>query len=195
MDVDWGRFEAELTAELERFARTRVARGGHTYAVAVYLFYAETRGRIMLPSFAAATEEWFEERLAAHRSQREFPPGPWEDLRWNPADWPHQHFDADWGDQDAFWAWSKTLTEAASGEGAWDENLMEGDEARWEAVHERYIDVVVRACRTVAATLRRERVAPENLVVVALDDEEELVPRTLTDAEIRQYLPHLAAAD
>ncbi|ADH67201.1 DUF4303 domain-containing protein [Nocardiopsis dassonvillei] len=196
MDMDWDGFEADLTTELEGFARSCLARGGRVYAVAVYLFYAETCGRIMLPVFAAATEEWFEEHLAADRRQREHPPSPERDLRWDPADWPHQHFDADWSDPGAFWTWSRALTEAASGDGAWDGGPEEGeecDEEHWERVHDRYTDVVARACRGVAATLRRERTAPDGLVVVALDEGEELVPRTLTAPEIRRHFPHLDA--
>ncbi len=195
MDFDWDGFAADFTAELEGFARSCVARGGRAYAVAVYLFYAETCGRIMLPVFAAATEEWFEEHLAVNRRQRDLPASPERDLRWNPADWPHQHFDADWSDPGAFWSWSRALTEAASGDGAWDGGSEEEDEERWEQVHDRYADAVAGACRDVAATLRRERTAPEGLVVVALDEEEELVPRTLTAPEVRRHFPHLAAAD
>jgi hypothetical protein len=193
MDVDWHGFETEFTAELQGFARGILARAERTYAVAVYLFYAETCGRIMLPVFAAATEEWFDKHLAADREQAPGSPGPSAEMRWNPADWPHQHYDIDWARHGAYWAWSKALTDAASGPGVWesDPDLSGDDEARWQAVHDRYLDVVTRACRSTAAVLRREPAAREDLVVVALDDDAELVPRTLTDTEIRRHLPHL----
>jgi hypothetical protein len=180
MAFDWDGLEADFTAEMEGFARACLARGERLYAVAAWLFYAETGGVIDLPIFAAASEEWFAGYLAQARTQHELSSTLWEDLRWNPADWPFQHEDIHWSDPQTWRAWSGALTAEAA-----------GDEAHWDAVHERFLELVTRACRAVAERLRAERAVPEGFVVVAMDEAEELVPRSLDPAELEHHFPHL----
>lgn len=93
---------------------------------------------------------------------------PDPELRWSPADWEWQLDPGETGDE-----WSRRLTTAAT----------EGD---FDAVHERYLSTVVDACTAAGRELG------DDIVVVAMDEAWELVPRCLTTAQLRQHFPELA---
>ena len=93
---------------------------------------------------------------------------PDPELRWSPADWEWQ---LDPGEAEE--EWSRRLTAAAT----------EGD---FDAVHERYLSTVVAACRAAGRELGGD------IVVVAMDEAWELIPRCLTAAQLRQHFPELA---
>jgi hypothetical protein len=164
---DWAGLDSAFTSELESFARSCLASTprGDVYAVAVYLFYAEAGGRIFHPAFAAASEAWL--AALADESERTA-------LRWSPADWPWQRFEAE-SDPDAWRRWGEALTEEAL-----------TNPAGWDTIDNRFADLVVLACRTVAARLAHEDDAAP--LVVALDPELELARRTLTEEQLRPLL-------
>ncbi len=167
---DWAGLESAFITELESFARACLADAprGDVYAVAAYLFYAEAGGQIFHPVFAAASKAWL--GTLADESER-------ATLRWSPADWPWQRFEAK-SDPDAWRRWGEALTHEAL-----------TNPAGWDAVDDRFTDLVVRACRTLAAHLAHEDdVAP---LVVALDPELELARRTLTDEQFQRLLENL----
>lgn len=173
--MDWAAFEAEFTAELMAFAddalATARAAGEQVYAVAPHLFYAESESIISLPPFAAATEEWLARQPAGERDA----------LRWSPADWPR---DADtWRRPGRQREWERALERAAA-----------GDAEHWEAVHERYAQVVIAVCRSVALRLSGQGPAGGEILVPALDQDQELLPRTLTPEQARRYFPELVEA-
>jgi hypothetical protein len=93
---------------------------------------------------------------------------PEPELRWSPADWEWQLDPGETEDE-----WSRRLTAAAT----------EGD---FDAVHERYLSTVVDACKAAGRELG------DDIVVVAMDEAWELIPRCLTAAQLRQHFPELA---
>ena len=97
------------------------------------------------------------------------------DLRWSPADWPWQRDPGDVEDE-----WAERLTTAA----------VDGD---WDAVHNRYLATVVTACAAARHDLMRDGVVDEDFLVVAMDEAWELVPRALTDEQLRRHFPELDA--
>lgn len=92
---------------------------------------------------------------------------PEPELRWSPADWEWQLDPGEAEDE-----WSRRLSAAAA----------EGDR---DAVHERYLSTVVAACRAAGRELG------EDIVVVAMDEAWELIPRCLTAAQLRRHFPEL----
>lgn len=97
---------------------------------------------------------------------------PDDDVRWSPADWEWQLDPTEAGEE-----WARRLTAAATA----------GD---WDVVHERYLSTVVAAC-----TAARHELAPElggDFIVVAMDEVWELIPRSLTEAQLQQHFPELA---
>jgi hypothetical protein len=92
---------------------------------------------------------------------------PEPELRWSPADWEWQLDPGETGEE-----WSRRLTAAAT----------EGD---FDAVHERYLSTVVAACKAAGRELG------DDIVVVAMDEAWELIPRCLTEAQLRQHFPEL----
>lgn len=95
---------------------------------------------------------------------------PEPELRWSPADWEWQLDPGAAEDE-----WSRRLTAAATS----------GD---WDAVHERYLSTVVAACRAAGRELGGD------IVVVAMDEAWELIPRCLTTAQLQRHFPELAEA-
>ncbi|MGW9377348.1 hypothetical protein ACWHAO_04710 [Streptomyces albidoflavus] len=63
----------------------------------------------------------------------------------------------------------------------------------WEPVHARYLRTVVKACRAARRELLAEGTAGRLFLVVAMDEAWELVPRTLTPAQVRRHFPELDA--
>ena len=114
--------------------------------------------------FYAESGGWIACTLVGVASEESVPDA---ELRWSPADWPWQQNPTDVDHE-----WSRRLTSAAT----------EGD---WDAVHERYLSTVVAACRSA----RRE--LGEDVVVVAMDEEWELIPRCLTAEEVERHFPEL----
>lgn len=93
------------------------------------------------------------------------------DVRWNPADW--EDLADDWLPA----RWQSALTDHASGR-------------NWQRVFDRYLTVLVRACRQSRKSLRAK--GYQGLVVIIDDDQyEPLLRRCLTAAEIRRHFPEL----
>ncbi|MGW3453828.1 DUF4303 domain-containing protein [Streptomyces albidoflavus] len=172
MSFDWAGLEQAVQDQLTGFVRRMRAEhpDDRLYAAAVHAFHAETGSVIAWPLVGVAGER----AVASAAGDRCTPGG----LRWSPADWPWQ---LDPGPAED--AWAARLEEAATADGG----------RRWEPVHARYLRTVVKACRAARRELLAEGTVGREFLVVAMDEARELVPRTLTPAQVRRHFPELDA--
>ena len=172
MEFDWGGLEEVLIGQVVGLVRQ--VREEHPrdrlYGAAVHEFYAEQGGMIGWTLVGAASEEW----LAA--AGTDIPAPDW--LRWSPADWPWQ---LDPGNAEH--AWALRLEEHATADGG----------QHWDEVHDRYLRTVVAACWSARRRLVAEGVVDADFVVVAMDEAWDLVPLSLTSAEVDRHFPEPAA--
>lgn len=101
------------------------------------------------------------------------------ELEWNGPDMPY-YFEGD----DADYELCDQVSEHAAAPG----NLN-----AWNAEYERYLACFPPAARSATERLRAGGVVGPEFVAVAGDEAEELVPLSLTPAELERYFPHLAA--
>ncbi|MGW9116202.1 DUF4303 domain-containing protein [Streptomyces sp. NPDC055663] len=172
MRFDWAGLEAAIREQVVGFVLRMCAEhpDEHIYGAAVHEFYAESGGTIAWTLVGVASEE----RLAATASD----PLDAQALRWSPADWPWQ-LDPGAAEEE----WASRLEAAATA----------GDGPHWEAVHQRYLRTAVKACTAARKQLVAGGAVGEDFVVVAMDEAWELVPSSLTRAQVRQHFPELDA--
>ncbi|MFE3460756.1 DUF4303 domain-containing protein [Nocardiopsis aegyptia] len=176
MEFDWDGLEEVLSGQVVGLVRR--VREEHPrdrlYGAAVHEFYAEQGGMIGWTLVGVASEEWLAEAVTGADTGT---PGA-DGLRWSPADWPWQ---LDPGESERAWALRLEAHALADGGRHWDE------------VHDRYLRTAVAACRSARHRLVTEGVVDADFVVVAMDEAWELVPLSLTRAEIDRHFPELAA--
>ncbi|MFK4730491.1 DUF4303 domain-containing protein [Agromyces mediolanus] len=171
MPADWRALEAHIADRyVEAVGAFLAARPGErVYGVAAHVFYGETGGVVAWPALAVGSEE----SLAAAAEGSTFSP---EKLRWSPADWA---FQLDPSDADDAWA---ALVEAAA---------CAGDDAHWEAVYARFLRSFATAAKLALKRLRAEGDVARGFIAVAMDEAWELVPLSLTKAELERHFPEL----
>ncbi|MEU2131325.1 DUF4303 domain-containing protein [Streptomyces sp. NPDC018352] len=172
MRFDWAGLEAAIREQVVGFVLRMCAEhpDEHIYGAAVHEFYAESGGTIAWTLVGVASEE----RLAATASE----PFDAQALRWSPADWPWQ---LDPGTAEEEWA-SRLETAATAGDGR-----------HWETVHQRYLRTAAKACTAARKQLVAAGVVGKDFLVVAMDEAWELVPLSLTRAQVRWHFPELDA--
>lgn len=169
--LDWRVLDAHIHDRLLGSVRDHAARhpGDHIYGAAFHAFYGETGGVIAWPALAIATEE----DLASITADSRFSP---DDLRWSPADWSEQ-FDP--SEHDDAWA-AKVEAHAVA-----------GDDAHWEKVYDRFLRAFAKAAKKARGSLVAEGVVEKSFIAVAMDEAWELVPLSLTPAQVRAHFPEL----
>ncbi|RKS04624.1 uncharacterized protein DUF4303 [Nocardiopsis sp. Huas11] len=176
MEFDWQGLEEVLGRQVVGLVRR--VREEHPrdrlYGAAVHEFYAEQGGMIGWTMVGVASEEWLAEAVAGDGACGA------AELRWSPADWPWQHDPGRAEDE-----WARRLQAHATADG----------ERHWDEVHDRYLRTVVAACRSARHRLVTEGVVDADFVVVAMDEDWELVPLSLTRAEVGRHFPDLVAEE
>ncbi|MFC9985072.1 DUF4303 domain-containing protein [Microbacterium keratanolyticum] len=169
--LDWKALDAHILDRLTESVRDHAARhpGDHIYGAAFHVFYGETGGVVAWPALAIATEE----DLVAITAESRFSP---DDLRWSPADWSVQ---LDPSEQDDAWA-AKVETHAVA-----------GDDAHWEKAYDRFLRAFAKAAKKARGSLAAEGVVEKTFIAVAMDEAWELVPLSLTPAQVRAHFPEL----
>ncbi|MFF8914766.1 DUF4303 domain-containing protein [Streptomyces sp. NPDC015032] len=172
MRFDWTGLEAAIREQIVGFVhRIRAEHPDeHVYGAAVHEFYAESGGTMGWTLVGVASEE----RLAAAATGTLDA----QALRWSPADWPWQLDPGETEDE-----WARRLEAAATADGG----------RRWDAVHTRYLRTAARACKAARKQLVADGVVDRDFVVVAMDEAWELLPLSLTPAQIRRHFPELDA--
>ncbi|MDV9194210.1 DUF4303 domain-containing protein [Streptomyces sp. Wh19] len=172
MRFDWAGLQTAIRDQVVGFVRRMCAEhpDEHIYGAAVHEFYAESGGTIAWTLVGVASEE----RLAAAAPDALDA----QALRWSPADWPWQ---LDPGAAEEEWA-SRLETAATAGDGR-----------HWDTVHERYLRTAAKACTAARKQLVADGIVGRDFVVVAMDEAWELIPLSLTRAQVRKHFPELDA--
>ncbi|MGG8094636.1 DUF4303 domain-containing protein [Klebsiella aerogenes] len=104
-----------------------------------------------------------------------------EDLRWSPADLPH-YVEPD----DVYQGWAEACCEFAS---------RDGTISAWEKVYDRYLHVFPQAAKKAFRQLRQENIVDESFVAIACDEAGDLIPLSLTKAQLSRHFPQYDAAE
>lgn len=124
---------------------------------------------IAWPSLAIATEEDLASVVEGTRFSA-------DDLRWSPADWSLQ---LDPTSEDEGWA-AKVEAYAAA-----------GDDDHWEKAYDRYLRTFAKAAKKARARLVTEGSVERRFIAVAMDEAWEMVPLSLSVAQLRTHFPEL----
>lgn len=169
--LDWMALDAHILDRLTASVRAHAAAhpDDHIYGAAFHVFYGETGGVIAWPALAIATEK----NLAAITTDSRFSP---EELRWSPADWSEQ---VDPSEEDDAWA-AKVEAHAVT-----------GDDEHWEKVYDRFLRAFVKAAKKARGPLVAEGIVEKSFIAVAMDEAWDLIPLSLTPAQVRAHFPEL----
>lgn len=169
--LDWKALDEHLVTSL--FDAVRSHHVNHPvqriYGAAFHVFYGETGGVVAWPLLGIASEE----DLESIAEGSNFAP---EELRWSPADWSTQ-IDPTHADD----AWAQRIEAFAS---------IRND-AHWEKVYDRYLRACAKAAKKARARLVSEGIVEKSFIAVAMDEAWELVPLSLTAAQVRAHFPEL----
>ncbi len=150
-------------------AHRRARPSDRIYGAAFHVFSGETGGAIAWPSLAIATEEDLASVVEGTRFSA-------DDLRWSPADWSLQ---LDPTSEDEGWA---AMVEAYA---------AAGDDERWEKTYDRYLRTFAKAAKKARARLVAEGSVERRFIAVAMDEAWEMVPLSLSVAQLRTHFPEL----
>lgn len=169
--MDWKALDAHILALLAEAVRAhRLERPAESiYAAVFHNFHAEAGGLICWPQLAIASEE----DLRALSDESGLAP---DSLRWSPADWSAQLDPSEADD-----AMAAAVENWAVGRGA----------ERWENAYQRFLRAFPRAAKAARRILVAEGVVGRDFVALAMDEAWELVPLSLTAAQVRTHFPEL----
>ncbi|MDO5067186.1 MAG: DUF4303 domain-containing protein [Propionibacteriaceae bacterium] len=164
--------EKQMVRELRR-VRTEYPQE-HIYAGMFFLFYGDG-GRLHWPCVAVGTKESLaslQEQYQARGSD-----GDPTTLRFSAADLPHMA--------------EPTENEAQLAAQASDEAAALGSEDAWDEYYDRFVAVFPEAARAARRRAVAEGLIDEDCVVLALDEEMELLTASLTGEELARHFPEL----
>jgi hypothetical protein len=181
-NFDWQGMEAAAVAQL--VAAVRRARAEHpherVYGAMFHGFYGD--GEVMYwPSLMVGTEELLAQVLAealAGYAKGENPADLEHGLRWSGADLDAARPGHEPGHVENGWA--SRCQAAASAAGGF---------AAWEKVYGRFLRVFPRAAKRARTQLVKEGVTGKDFIAVACDEAGELIPLSLTRAQISRHFP------
>ncbi|CAM3120551.1 DUF4303 domain-containing protein [Prescottella defluvii] len=170
--MDWKRVESAFRDRIVEFVRRMNAEypDDRIYGAALHEFYAESGGVIAWPMIGVAGETSLASVATAGLDA--------DALRWSPADWPWQ-LDPDDVDD----ALADAITAAAT--------AGDDDDATWDRVHHRFERTAAKACRAARRVLVDEGVVDRDFIAVAMDEAWELIPLSLSKAQVRKHFPEL----
>jgi hypothetical protein len=142
------------------------------YGAMFHAFYGDG-SVIYWPCLTVGTEETLAQVETRYRA--EYGPEYQADVRWSGADLVHNSEPG--GAEDA---WAKRCHGFAARDGSF---------ATWEKVYDRFLHCFPRAARRARTTLVRAGTVGKEFVVIAADDAGELVPLSLTEAQVRKHFP------
>lgn len=170
--LDWLALEDHIHSRMFDEVRTYRQRQPeqNVYSAAFHAFYGETGGVIYWPALSLGTEAGLVEASAGSS----FSP---DDLRWSPADWPVK-VDPSADDE----AWAARVQQAAVG----------GGDEEWEAVCDRFLRTFALAAKDARRMLISSDVVDETFLALAIDEEWQLIPLSLTPEQLHAQFPELA---
>jgi len=142
------------------------------YGALFHAFYGDGES-IYWPSLAVGSEESLARVVSDYRQRGS--PATAQELRWSPADLPY-NVDPDAEHDD----WARACCTFASRDGTFSE---------WEAVYERFLHVFPRAAKKARRQLVSESVVDKHFIAVAADEAGDLIPLSLTTAQISHHFP------
>lgn len=182
---DWQGLEAAAVEQM--VSAVRAVHQQHPqeqlYAAMFHAFYGD--GEVIYwPNIATGSEESLTQRATEYQQMGYKEPLAQlrEDLRWSPADLPHNREPDSEGDR-----WATACCEFAhqSGDGF----------AQWEKIYQRFLRTFPKAAKKACKQLRQEGITGKTFITFADDESEELIPLSLTKAQILRYFPQFDAAE
>lgn len=171
---DWKGLEQAAVDHV--IATVRQVREAHPderiYGAMFHAFYGDG-AVIYWPCLTVGTEETLAQVETRYRA--EYGPEYEADVRWSGADLVYNSEPG--GAEDG---WAMRCHGFAARDGSF---------AKWEKVYDRFLHCFPRAARRARTALVRAGVVGKDFVVIAADDAGELVPLSLTEAQVRRHFP------
>lgn len=104
-----------------------------------------------------------------------------DDLRWSPADLPHNVDQNEESEQ-----WAEACCEFAS---------LDGTYSAWEKIYDRFLHIFPQAAKKARQQLLRDGIVDKDFIAIASDEAGKLIPLSLTKAQILRYFPEYDAAE
>jgi hypothetical protein len=182
---DWKGLEAAAVAHVVSAVRqVREAHPSETlYGAMFHAFYGD--GEVLYwPSMTIGTEESLASAVAAYNARRAEGGKPDEGdhgMRWSGPDL--HHLFPPMEEQDG---WEARCAEAAKARKTFRE---------WEKVYDRFLRCFPRAAKQARAQLIREGLVGKDFIAVATDEDGDLVPLSLTKAQLLKHFPQYDRAE
>ncbi|GAA1320355.1 DUF4303 domain-containing protein [Leucobacter albus] len=157
--------------------------GETIYGAVFHEFYGD--GTVIYwPMVTVGTEETLAEVVASHTDQHGAEPGLAESLRWSGPDLAHSF--------DLVHSFDPSPELQALADGV---QAAAGSGAKWERQYERWLRCFPKAAKLARKELVAEGIVPKAFVAVAADEAGELIPLSLTKAQLVANFPEYDAAE
>lgn len=180
--INWREIEDAATGQI--VSAVRAVREGHpdesVYGAMFHEFYGDG-SVIYWPMVTVGTEESLAVVVAAYAARDSEEEGLEASLRWSGPDLTHG-FDPGGSEQ----ALADSVQAAASSDGEFD---------CWERVYDRFIRCFPKAAKRARKQLVAEKLVGEEFIAIAEDEAGELVPLSLTKAQVLKHFPQYDAAE
>lgn len=180
--INWREIEDAATGQI--VAAVRAVREGHpdesVYGAMFHEFYGDS-SVIYWPMVTVGTEESLAEAAAGYAARDGEEEGLEASLRWSGPDLAHG---IDPGDSEQ--ALADSVLTAASSSGEFDD---------WERVYDRFILCFPKAAKRARKQLVAEKLVGKEFIAIAEDEAGELVPLSLTKAQVLKHFPQYDAAE
>lgn len=177
---DWKGLEQMAVGHV--IAAVRQVREAHPderiYGAMFHAFYGDG-SVIYWPCLTVGTEETLAQVETRYRT--EYVPEYEAGVRWSGADLVHNSEPGDAED-----AWATRCHEFAA---------LDGSFAAWEKVYDRFLHCFPRAARRARTALVRAGFVGKDFIAIAADEAGDLVPLSLTQAQVRRHFPQYDKAD
>ena len=180
--INWRKIEKAAAAQI--VAAVRAVReqhpDEHVYGAVIYGFYGDGE-TIAWPGVAVGTDESLAKVLARYEANGYEREGLDADLRWSGPDLTH-NIDP----SSAEHALAEAVHTAAARSGAFDE---------WESAYERFLLCFPAAALRARKMLLAKKVVEEEFLAIAFDEGGDLVPLSLTGAQLARHFPQYGSDD
>lgn len=181
-NIDWREIEDAATEQL--VSAVREVREQHpeetVYGAMFHEFYGDGSSTAW-PTVAVGTEETLAEAVDEHRGRNGESDDAESSFRWSGPDLAHAFDPAD-----ALQELADAVQAVAS---------SSGDFEKWERVYDRFLRCFPKAAKAARKQLVTDKAVGREFIAIAADEAEELVPLSLTKAQVRKHFPQFDAEE